>query len=192
MSRVLSAAVEMAAFPVKNNLYLRIAILLTSSLLVCTSLIYFFGTQLTDIVASGMATVADIALVSLLPYFLAGVVLATTVVAVSTIWPSTKTIGPSEAILQRLRLLTGGDLGYKERIQAEGPMKEITYELSRAIGMLRMQINEMKIINRQQWATLGEIRAAVERGDRDSALTHIREMERTWQRTAEIERKLRT
>lgn len=192
MMRVDSIAMDLASSPVKYRLYLRMAALLVSSLLVCTVMVYYFGNQLVDIVASSMASVFDIAMVTLLPYAFAAVIFCTTVLAVSTIWPSTKTVEPTEALLQRLRLLTGGDLGFKERIRADGPLKEVASELGRAVGMLRGQINEMKIINRQQWETLEAVKAAVDRGDCDGALKHIREMERTWERTAEIERKLRT
>ncbi len=58
--------------------------------------------------------------------------------------------------------------------------------------MLRHQVTAMKIVNRQQWSTLCNLREAVERGDLQIALGYIEQMERTWEKTAEIEKKLLT
>jgi hypothetical protein len=71
-------------------------------------------------------------------------------------------------------------------------MREIATELNQGIGMLRHQVTAWKIINRQQWSTLCNIRDAVERGNTEMALSYIEQMEKTWQKTAEVEKKLLT
>src|SRR5512140_3169597 len=154
MSRVISLAGEATASPLKLRLYLRMAVLLGTSILVCTTVVYFFGNQLVEALSSGVATFADVALASLLPYVVTALVASMTLLAITTILPSARAVEPSEMILQRLRQLSGGDLTVKDKISADGSMREIAQELNRATGMIRMQMNELKLINRQQWMTL--------------------------------------
>jgi hypothetical protein len=127
-----------------------------------------------------------------MPYLFAAAIAGMTAMAITTILPTAQSIEPQEMILQRLRQLSGGDLTYKEKIPPSGPMRDIAMELSQSIGMLRHQVTAWKIVNRQQWSTLCNLREAVERGDSQSAINYIEQMEKTWGKTAEIEKKLLT
>jgi hypothetical protein len=192
MSRVLALAGDAFVSPLKVRLYFRIGVMLVTTILVCSTLVFYFGNQLVDTLVAGVASLADIAVASIMPYLFAAAIAGMTAMAITTILPTAQSIEPQEMILQRLRQLSGGDLTYKEKIPPSGPMRDIAMELSQSIGMLRHQVTAWKIVNRQQWSTLCNLREAVERGDSQSAINYIEQMEKTWGKTAEIEKKLLT
>lgn len=192
MSRVIALATHTLASPLKIQLYFRIGAMLVTTILVCSTLVFYFGNQVVDTLAAGVATIADIAIASIMPYLFAAAIAGMTAMAITTILPTAQSIEPQEMILHRLRELSAGDLSSKEKIPATGAMREIATELNQGIGMLRHQVTAWKIINRQQWSTLCNIRDAVERGNTEMALSYIEQMEKTWQKTAEVEKKLLT
>lgn len=192
MSRVIALALNSLGSPLKLQVYFRIGAMLVTTMLVCSTLIFYFGNQMVDTLAAGVATLADIAVASILPYLFAAAIAGMTAMAITTILPTARSIEPQEAILHRLRQLSSGDLTTSEKVANSGPMREISMELNQSIGMLRHQMTAMKIVNRQQWSTLCNIRDAVERGNLDMAMSYIEQMEKTWQKTAEIEKKLLT
>lgn len=192
MSRVLTLAGDALASPLKVRLYFRIGVMLVTTILVCSTLVFYFGNQLVDTLVAGVASLADIAVASIMPYLFAAAIAGITAMAITTILPTAQSIEPQEMILHRLRQLSGGDLTYKEKIPPSGPMRDIAMELSQSIGMLRHQVTAWKIVNRQQWSTLCNLREAVERGDTQLAINYIEQMEKTWEKTAEIEKKLLT
>ncbi|MBK7140948.1 MAG: hypothetical protein IPH75_02565 [bacterium] len=192
MSRVIALALNSLGSPLKLQVYFRIGAMLVTTMLVCSTLIFYFGNQMVDTLAAGVATLADIAVASILPYLFAAAIAGMTAMAITTILPTARSIEPQEAILHRLRQLSSGDLTTSEKVASSGPMREISMELNQSIGMLRHQMTAMKIVNRQQWSTLCNIRDAVERGNLDMAMSYIEQMEKTWQKTAEIEKKLLT
>ena len=192
MSRILTLAGDALASPLKVRLYFRIGVMLVTTILVCSTLVFYFGNQLVDTLVAGVASLADIAVASIMPYLFAAAIAGITAMAITTILPTAQSIEPQEMILHRLRQLSGGDLTYKEKIPPSGPMRDIAMELSQSIGMLRHQVTAWKIVNRQQWSTLCNLREAVERGDTQFAINFIEQMEKTWKKTAEIEKKLLT
>lgn len=192
MSRVFALAGDAFVSPLKVRLYFRIGVMLVTTILVCSTLVFYFGNQLVDTLVAGVASLADIAVASIMPYLFAAAIAGMTAMAITTILPTAQSIEPQEMILQRLRQLSSGDLTYKEKIPPSGPMRDIAMELSQSIGMLRHQVTAWKIVNRQQWSTLCNLREAVERGDSQSAINYIEQMEKTWGKTAEIEKKLLT
>lgn len=192
MSRVIALAMNSFGSPLKVQVYFRIAAMLVTTILVCSTLVFYFGNQLVDMLAAGVATLADIAVASIMPYLFAAAIAGMCVMAITIALPTARAIEPQEAILQRLRQLSAGDLASSEKVPSAGPMRDIAMELNQSIGMLRHQMTAMKIVNRQQWSTLCNIRDAVERGNTQMALTYIEQMEKTWQKTADIEKKLLT
>ncbi len=192
MSRVIALAMNSFGSPLKAQVYFRIVAMLVTTILVCSTLVFYFGNQLVDMLAAGVATLADIAVASILPYLFAAAIAGMCAMAITTILPTARSIEPQEAILQRLRQLSAGDLASAEKVPSSGPMRDIAMELNQSIGMLRHQMTAMKIVNRQQWSTLCNIRDAVERGNTQMAISYIEQMEKTWQKTADIEKKLLT
>lgn len=192
MSRVIALALNSFGSPLKMQVYFRIGAMLVTTILVCSTLVYYFGNQLVDMLSAGVASLADIAVASIMPYLFAAAIAGMCAMAITTILPAARSIEPQEAILQRLRQLSAGDLASGEKVPASGPMRDIAMELNQSIGMLRHQVTALKIVNRQQWSTLCNIRDAVERGNADMAMSYIEQMEKTWQKTAEIEKKLLT
>lgn len=192
MSRVLALAGNAIASPLKIRLYIRIAAMLITTIIVCSTLVFYFGNQLVDTLAAGVATLADVVVASIMPYLFAAAIAGMSAMAITTILPTAQSIEPQEKILQRLRQLSGGDLTAKDKIPASGRTKDIANELNQAIGMLRHQVTAMKIVNRQQWSTLCNLRESVQQGDLQIALGYIEQMERTWEKTVEIEKKLLT
>jgi hypothetical protein len=53
-------------------------------------------------------------------------------------------------------------------------------------------VTQIKVINRRQWGVLCRIRLALEEGRPEEALRSVGEMERNWDKMAEIEDRLLT
>jgi methyl-accepting chemotaxis protein len=177
---------------IKRQLYLRVVLLTASALVICTAIIIRSTSWAQGSLLADFSSLIDLAVDSFLPYMISAVVAAMTAVAVITILPTARSVDPAERVLQRIKDLENGDLAGRLTVKGDGQLREIAGELNQAIGALGHQVASLKVINRQQWNTLCEIREAVERGNSTAALQYVDEMERNWAKIAEIEKRLST
>ena len=134
----------------------------------------------------------QISLVALMPYMISAAVAAITAIGILTILPSARVIDPVGKLLFRIRGLAMGDLHSSVKITGNSHMKEVARELNIAIGNINSEISELKILNRQQWGLLCEIRMWAENNNCETILMYIQEMERQWDKIAEVEERLMT
>ena len=80
----------------------------------------------------------------------------------------------------------------KLRVGGNHQLREIVAELNCATQAVGGQLTQIKVINRRQWGVLCRIRLALEEGRPEEALRSVGEMERNWDKLAEIEDRLLT
>jgi hypothetical protein len=180
------------AHELKTQIYLRIWLLSVSALVICGAVIirsmqWSQGSFLADV-----SSLIDLAVDSFLPYMISAVVAAMTAVAIITILPTARSIDPAERIVDRLKEMGSGDLNTRLPVKGDGQLREIANELNLAVTSIGHQVSTLKLVNRQQWKSLCEIRECLERGNANQAMQFIEEMERNWTKIAEIEKQLTT
>jgi hypothetical protein len=183
---ILATDTERAAF------YRRATVLLIATVIVCATLIVHYTDWQAGSFMAEFSSIIDVGINTLLPYMISAVIAAITAIAIMAMIPAKPAPDQSYYIAQRLRGLVQGDLYSKVAVKSEGNLREVSYELNRAIATLNSQVSKLKVLNRQQWDSLCEIRAAVEGQDGATALRHIQNMEQNWTRIAEIEKTLTT
>jgi methyl-accepting chemotaxis protein len=192
MSRAATLSYPQTGETTKRGLYVRVVILLFSAVTICATLIIRYTDWTAGTFMADFSTQLDIGISTLLPYMISAVVAAITAVAIIALLPTAGAIDPTERIVERLRELNAGNLSSRIKLQADGNLRGIAYELNRAVGTLNSQVSTLKVVNRQQWQTLCDIRGAVERNELKLAIEYIEEMERNWEKVAEIESRLLT
>ena len=183
---ILATDTERAAF------YRRATVLLIATVIVCATLIVHYTDWQAGSFMAEFSSIIDVGINTLLPYMISAVIAAITAIAIMAMIPAKPAPDQSYYIALRLRGLVQGDLYSKVAVKSEGNLREVSYELNRAIATLNSQVSKLKVLNRQQWDSLCEIRAAVEGQDGATALRHIQNMEQNWTRIAEIEKTLTT
>lgn len=133
-----------------------------------------------------------LAAVTLMPYMISAVVAAITAIGIMHILPSARVAEPAEKVLQRVKDLRDGDFSYTLKLKGEGQIRELAQELNNAVTGIGSSVTDLKIINRQQWGLLCEIRMWAENHDCETVLVYVREMEKNWDKIADIEEKFRT
>jgi hypothetical protein len=176
----------------RTGFYIRAGILLSASTVVCTTIIIRYTDWQAGSFMAEFSSLLEIGISTLLPYMISAVVAAITAIAIMAIIPAKPVPDSSGRIAQRLRGLVDGDLSSRMNLSTEGNLREVSYELNRAISSLNVQVSKLKLLNRQQWQSLCEIRTAVESQDRATALQHVTNMEENWNRIAEVEKTLMT
>jgi hypothetical protein len=176
----------------RGHLYTRLTILITASIIVCATMIIRYSNWNEGSFMAGISSLVEVTVNALLPYMISAVVASITALAVLAILPGMKETEPVMKITERLLALRSGDLASRVNIRGEGQLRVIGYELNRAIKTVHNQVSTLKLLNQQQWKTLCDIRGAVESGDSQQALQHIEEMEKNWERLAEVEKTLLT
>ncbi|MBD3258822.1 HAMP domain-containing protein [candidate division GN15 bacterium] len=129
----------------------------------------------------------QLAVQTLMPYMISAVIAAITAIGVMTILPTTRVVEPTRQLVIRLNEVAAGDLTTRVRLHADDPLREVANSFNAAVGEMGSQIAAWKVINRQQWGVLCHIRHAVEMGNMQEALQHVKQMERNWDKIAEIE-----
>lgn len=176
----------------RTGQYVRAAVLLTASVIICATIIIRYTDWQAGSFMAEFSSLLDLGINTLLPYMISAVIAAITAVAIMAILPAKQLADPSTRIVERLRGLVDGDLSSRVSIKADGNLREVSYELNRAVATLNAQVSKLKVLNRQQWQSLCDIRSAVEAQDGPAALRHIDNMEQNWTRIAEIEKSLVT
>ena len=183
---------SVGADAIRRRVYFRVALLITSTIIVCATLIIRYTDWAAGSFMAEFSGLVEVGINTLMPYMISAVVAAITAIAIISILPSVRNIDPAEKIVDRLRELNTGNLSSRVNLHVEGHLREIAYELNRAVGTLNQQVTTLKVVNRQQWQVLCEIRGSVQCGDTQTALKLVEEMEKNWSKIAEIEENLTT
>jgi len=185
-ARTLSAGTGLA----KSHLYRKIVFMGWSAILASAGIIAYYNLNMadTDLMYSGSNW--SLALNMFMPYLIAAVISAIAAIGVMTIWPSTRVVGEAQQLVSTLNEISTGDLSARVRLDGDDPLTEVGIVLNHSSSTLGGEISQWKLINRQQWGALCRIRQAVEEGNTQLALVHVIEMEKNWDKIAEIENKL--
>ncbi|MCB2231386.1 hypothetical protein KQH82_11780 [bacterium] len=175
----------------KLQLYKSIIFMAASALFVSASVIIYFNQSTSGEVTEGLSSRLYLFSTTITPYLISAAVAAMTAIGILAILPSARIYDPAQTLLLRLRELRHGDLSSKVAL-THPQLKIIATELNDAVETLGTQLTTLKVLNRQQWKVLGQIRAAAEMHGCKEVLSHIDEMEQNWAKIAEVEERLVT
>ncbi|MFZ5981948.1 MAG: hypothetical protein ACOYVF_15105 [Candidatus Zixiibacteriota bacterium] len=178
--------------PFKRRIYNVAGFMGASAIFISGVIIVWFNSVFSPDQWSGFYNQFGLAAITLMPYMISAVVAAITAIGIMYILPSARMAEPAEKIMQRVKDLRDGDLSYTLKLNGEGQVREMTQALNNAITGLSSNITDLKIINRQQWGLLCEIRMWAENHDCETILVYVREMEKNWDKIADIEERFRT
>jgi len=131
--------------------------------------------------------------ITLMPYMISGAIAALTAMYLVHYIPTVQGRDSSHQLASRIKKFGEGDLITFARIHSDNEeINEIAKELSYTVGQWNSQMSQMKIINRQQWDLLQEVKQAASRNDSVKILLHLDKIEENWLKTAEIEELIRT
>ncbi|MBI5266944.1 MAG: hypothetical protein HY851_06895 [candidate division Zixibacteria bacterium] len=176
----------------KLRLYGTVLFLMLAAVSASAAIIYCFNESVANSALEVLTGRLQVALLTLIPYMISAIIAAITTIAIITILPMSRSIQPGRELIVRLQQLSEGDLSGKLRIGGDHQLREIVAELNVATQSVGSQVSQIKVINRRQWGVLCRIRLALEEGRPDEALRSVGEMERNWDKMAEIEDRLLT
>jgi len=176
----------------KFHMYWTVAFLLVSAIAASATIIYYYNESALGEVATGVSSRLEMAVLTLMPYAISAIIAAITAIAVTTILPVTRSIQPGRDLVERLQEMEAGDLATKLRISGNHQLREIVAEMNLATQSVGAMVTQIKVMNRRQWGVLCRIRLALEEGKPEEALRSVGEMERNWDKMAEIEDRLIT
>ncbi len=163
------------------------------AVLLSVGIIWFHNSVMFNEEIYSLYTGLELAGITFMPYMISGAIAALTAMYLMHYIPSMKSKESSHQIAIRIRSLGEGDLVTFARIHSESQeINEIAKELSTTVGQWNSQMSQMKIINRQQWDLLQEIKQAAARNDSVKILLHLEKIEENWAKTAEIEELIQT
>ncbi|UCC43980.1 MAG: hypothetical protein JSU65_12840 [Candidatus Zixiibacteriota bacterium] len=163
-----------------------------SAIIACGGIIVYFNLAFSPGEIAQVFGRSDVATMTLMPYMISAVIAALTAIGVISILPTTKYAEPSMRLVSSLRDLADGDLTVRLKLNTNDPLRDVANELNLAVGNLDAAVTAWKVQNRIQWGALCRIRMAAEHGDCEDVLHFCNEMERNWDKIAEIENKLLT
>ena len=135
----------------------------------------------------------ELATITLMPYMISAAVAAITTIGIREILPVLRSAKEARHIHGRLKQLAKGDLTIVSRLDCENEhLKDIAVQLNYAVGFMGSSLAQWKIINRQQWDLLENVRQATLREDHMRALKMIDKMEENWRMIADIEDRFKT
>lgn len=175
------------------NLAGRIALLIGSAIALSALTIFVFNTTISNAQLVQVYSGVELAALTLIPYMISAAVAAITAICIMALVPAARLRQPATVVKERLQLLSQGDLSGKIHVRGTAPhVQELVYELNLATSNLSHQIAQWKVINRQQWELLEAMREiTVVSGQRQLSLI-IDQMQRNWEKIAEIEARLTT
>ncbi len=182
----------MGKISVKRRIYNVAGFMATSAIFISGVIIVWFNSSLDLGELIGVYNKVELTAITLMPYMISAVVAAITAIGIMNILPSARVAEPAEMILSRIKELAAGDLTSTVKIKGESQLKGIARELNLAVANINSDVTDLKIINRQQWGLLCEIRMWAENNDCETLLVYVREMERNWDKIADIEEKMMT
>ncbi len=178
----------------KNSQVLReVGFLSLAAVLLSVGIIWFHNRVLFNDQIYVLYSQVELAGITFMPYLISGAIAGLTALYLLHYIPAEKSKLPSHQIAARIRKLGEGDLVTFTRIYSENQeVNDIARELSFAVAQLNSQMAQMKIINRQQWGLVQEIKVSASKSDSEATLLHIEKIEENWIKTAEIEELIKT
>lgn len=175
------------------NDYRQIWLMGASAVLLSAATIIYYNYKWYNEQIANVISQFELATITLMPYMISAVVATITAIAIREILPMLRSAGDARHIHGRLKRLAKGDLTVVSRLDCENQhLKDIAVELNYAVGFLGSSVAQWKIINRQQWDLLENIRQATLKEDYSRALKMIEKMEENWRLTADIENRFKT
>jgi len=163
-----------------------------SAVFISGVIIIWFNNALSPNQWSGFYNQFGLAAITLMPYMISAVVAAITAIGIMNILPTARVVEPTEKILQRVQNLGNGDFSSTLKLKGNSQLMGLAQELNNTVAGINSSITDLKIINRQQWGLLCEIRMWAENHDCETVLVYVREMEKHWDKIADIEEKFKT
>ena len=185
-ARALAAGTDLA----KTHLYRKIAFMGWAAILASAAIIAYFDLNMADHGMTYNGSSWSLAVNTFMPYLIAAIISAIAAIGVMTIWPSTRVVGEAKHLITTLDDISSGDLTARARLQGNDPLVGVGTALNESTSYIAKEISQWKIINRQQWGVLCRIRQSTEDGNLAQALVHVAEMEKNWDKIAEIESRL--
>lgn len=177
----------------RYSLFSRVAFLTGSAVTISALTIFVFNTTFSRMQVETVFTGMEIIGLSLVPYLISAVVAAITAICVLSLVPLTNLQQPATVVKQRLQSLAEGDLASKVMTRGAAPhIQELVYEVNLASSNLGSQIAQWKVINRQQWELLEAMREITVVSGQRQIVRIIEQMEKNWEKIAEIEARLKT
>ncbi len=176
----------------KYQLYWTVSFLSLSAVAASATIIYYYNEVIAGATAEAVTGRVETSMLTLLPYAISAIIAAITALAVTTILPVTKSIQPGRELIERLQQIERGDLATKLRVGGNHQLRELVTEMNIATQSVGSMVTQIKVINRRQWGVLCRIRLALEEGRPEEALRSVGEMERNWDKMAEVEDRLLT
>lgn len=176
----------------KYRLYWTVSFLMLSAVAASATIIYYFNETIFGQSLDNVSGRVETTMLTLMPYAISAIIAAITAISVTTILPVTRSIQPGRELVERLQQMERGDLATKLRVGGNHQLREIVAEMNFATQSVGSMVTQIKVINRRQWGVLCRIRLALEEGRTDEALRSIAEMERNWDKMAEVEDRLLT
>lgn len=191
-SYVMSAGTDDARGSIMHD-YGRITLLALSAVVVSAATIIYYNHKMYEELAADAYNIFELVAINLMPYMISAVVATITTVAVMSMLPMVKSREATQIIHRRVKRLADGDLTTTSRLECHNQhFKDVANELNYAIGFIGSSVAQWKIINRQQWDLLENIRQATLKKDYWRALKMIEKMEENWKLTATLENRFRT
>jgi methyl-accepting chemotaxis protein len=176
----------------KFHLYWTVSFLSLSAVAASATIIYYYNEAIAGSALDQVGGRIETSMLTLLPYAISAIIAAITALSVTTIWPVTRSIEPGRELIERMQQMERGDLATKLRVGGNHQLREVVAEMNIATQSIGAMVTQIKVVNRRQWGVLCRIRLALEEGRVDEALRSVGEMERNWDKMAEVEDKLLT
>jgi methyl-accepting chemotaxis protein len=190
MSQVHAVKIRQVIRQEKKQVYQKIAFMGASAVVVCAVIITYFNQAISLNALADFLSKTELAAVALMPYMISAVIAALTAVGVMSVLPSAQYAEPSIHLVSALRAIGDGDLSVRLKLKTDDPLRDVGNELNCAVDSLGSHVTEWKLLNRKQWGVLCRVRMAAEHGDNEDVLHFVQEMEKNWDKIAEIERSL--
>ncbi len=170
----------------------RAAFLAGTAIVISAATILFFN-MLYELRLDLMSDGVQLMAVTMFPYLVSAVIAAITAIAVISMVPSARLSQPTETIRERLQAMATGDLASRVNAKPKSAiMQAMIADLNLATGTISHDIASWKMINRQQWELLETLREITVVSRQKEMVRVIEQMERNWEKIAEIEARLTT
>lgn len=177
----------------EKQLFGKVGFLGGSAILLSLGIIWFHNQTIYNERMFDVYSSLEVSAVTLMPYMISAAIAAITSLSIMNVIPLMKSKQRAQLLAERIRLLGEGDLVTVSRISNNGEtLKDIAHELSYTVGQWNSTMSQLKIINRQQWDLLQEIKFYAAKDDGETVLRHLKKMEENWEKTAEIEDMIKT
>lgn len=176
----------------KQRVYKTMVIMASTAVIISAAIIIFFNQSNSADASMEIGGRIQLLTATLLPYLISAGIAAMTAIGILSMLSSARAFDPAQLILYRLRDLGMGNLQSTIKVGNDHQLKALATELNAAVGSLGHNLTQLKVVNRQQWKVLCDIRSAAIGGNCDEVVRQVEEMEKNWAKIAEIEERLIT